>query len=86
MVWGAMSLSLLRIYPRRWGFLLTLTAMERVSEVVSHDFKYRLFHPEGVTFALPDLTNKSWTLRNPTSFYYHTYATSPFQVLPSVGG
>ena len=33
--------------------------MERVSEVVAHDLRYRRFHPEGVTFALPDLTKKS---------------------------
>ena len=33
--------------------------MERVSEVVSHDLRYRRFVPEGVTFALPDLRKKS---------------------------
>ena len=33
--------------------------MERVSEVVSHDLRYRRFVPERVTFALPDLTKKS---------------------------
>ena len=33
--------------------------MERVSEVVSHDLRYRRFVPEGVTFALSDLLKKS---------------------------
>ena len=48
------SLSL-KDLSQKLGFLLALTAMERVSEVVSHDLRYRRFHPEGVTFALPDL-------------------------------
>ena len=52
------SLSL-KDLSQKLGFLLALTAMERVSEVVAHDLRYRRFHPEGVTFALPDLTKKS---------------------------
>ena len=52
------SLSL-KDLSQKLGFLLALTAMERVSEVVSHDLRYRRFIPEGVTFALPDLTKKS---------------------------
>lgn len=52
------SLSL-KDLSQKLGFLLSLTAMERVSEVVSHDLRYRRFIPEGVTFALPHLTKKS---------------------------
>ena len=55
---GKESLSL-KDFSQKLGFLLALTAMERVSEVVSHDLRYRCFIPEGVTFALPDLTKKS---------------------------
>ena len=51
----------LKDLSQKLGFLLALTAMERVSEVVSHDLRYRHFIPEGVNFALPDLTKKSRT-------------------------
>ena len=52
------SLSL-KDLSQKLGFLLALTAMERAFEVVSHDLRYKRFAPEGVTFALPDLTKKS---------------------------
>ena len=35
------------------GFLLAVTSMDRVSEVVSHDLRVRCFSPEGVSFQLP---------------------------------
>ena len=38
------------------GFLLPVTSMDRVSEVVSHDLRVRRFSPEGVSFQLPFLT------------------------------
>ena len=40
---------------------MALTAMERVSEVISYDLRYRRFIPKGKTFAFPDLTEKSRT-------------------------
>ena len=42
------SLSL-KDLSQKLGFLLALTAMERVSEVVSYDLRYRRFVPEGVS-------------------------------------
>ena len=41
------------------GFLLAVTSMDRVSEVVSHDLRVRRFSPEGVSFQLPFLTKKT---------------------------
>ena len=52
------------------GFLFALTAMERVSEIVSHDLRYRRYIPEGVTFQLPGLAKKSSVGQNlKTSFH-----------------
>ena len=36
--------------------LLALSSAERGSELVAHDLRYRRFHPEGVSFNLPELT------------------------------
>ena len=62
------------LYPKdlsqKLGFLLALTAMERVSEIVSHDLRYRRYLPKGVSFQLPDLTKKSSVGQNlKTSFH-----------------
>ena len=49
----------LKNLSKKLGLLLALTAMERVSEVVTHDLRYRYFSPEEVTFQLTELTKKS---------------------------
>jgi hypothetical protein len=36
--------------------LLALTSAERGSELIAHDLRFRRFHPEGVSFNLPELT------------------------------
>ena len=53
---GSLSLKDL---SQKLGLLLALTAMERVSEVIAHDLRYRQFSPEGVIFHLFELTKKS---------------------------
>ncbi|PFX27543.1 hypothetical protein AWC38_SpisGene7776 [Stylophora pistillata] len=64
--WGTAGVDL----SQKLGFLLALTAMERVSEIVSHDLRYRRYLPKGVSFQLPDLTKKSSVGQNlKTSFH-----------------
>ena len=70
------SLSL-KDLSQKLGFLLALTAMERVSEVVSHDLRYRRFHPEGVTFALPDLTKKSRAGQDLKTSFHTSFEENP---------
>ena len=36
--------------------LLALTSAERSSELIAHDLRFRQFHPEGVSFNLPEFT------------------------------
>jgi hypothetical protein len=38
--------------------LLALTSAERGSELIAHDLRFRRFHPEGVSFNLPELTKR----------------------------
>ena len=52
------SLSL-KCLSQKLGILLAITSLERVSEVVAHDLRFRRFLPEGVVFELPDLVKKS---------------------------
>ena len=54
--YGSLSLKDL---SQKLGLLLALTAMERVSEVIAHDLRYRQILPEGVIFHLSELTKKS---------------------------
>ena len=56
---GANESLSLKDLSQKLGLLLDLTAMERVSEVVAHDLRYRCYIPEGVTFQLSVLTKKS---------------------------
>ena len=70
------SLSL-KDLSQKLGFLLALTAMERVSEVVSPDLRYRRFHPEGVTFALPDLTKKSRAGQDLKTSFHASFEENP---------
>ncbi|KAK2564249.1 hypothetical protein P5673_012496 [Acropora cervicornis] len=51
--------------------------MERVSEVISHDLRYRRFIPEGVTFALPDLTKKSRTGQDLKTSFHACFEENP---------
>ena len=71
-----MSLSLKDLY-QKLGFLLALTAMERVSEVVAHDLRYRRFYPEGVTFSLPDLTKKSRAGQSLKTSFHASFEENP---------
>lgn len=49
----------LKCLSQKLGVLLALTSVERVSEVVAHDLRFRRFLPEGVVFELPELVKKS---------------------------
>ena len=49
----------LKCLSQKLGVLLAITSMERVSEVVAHDLRFRRFLREGVVFELPDLVKKS---------------------------
>ena len=51
--------------------------MKRVSEVVSHDLRYRRFIPEGVTFALPDLTKKSRADQDVKTSFHASFEENP---------
>ena len=51
--------------------------MERVSEVVSHDLRYRRFNPEGVTFALPDLTKKFRAGKDLKTSFHASFEENP---------
>ena len=77
MVWGGNESLSLKDLSQKLGFLLALTAMERVSEVVSHDLGYRRFHPEGVTFALPDLTKKSRAGKDLKTSFHASFEETP---------
>ena len=53
----------------------TFTSTERGSELVAHDLRSRNYHPKGVAFNLPELTNNyaegilPCQLLRPASFY-----------------
>ena len=49
----------LKDLSQKLGLLLALTAIERVSEVIAHDQRYRHYSCDGLTFHLPELTKKS---------------------------
>ena len=49
----------LKCLSQKLGILLAMTSLERVSEVVAHDLRFRRFLPEGVVFELPELVKKS---------------------------
>ena len=46
----------LKQLSRKLAFLLASTSAERGSELVAHDLRFKRFHPEGVSFNLPELT------------------------------
>ena len=49
----------LKCLSQKLGVLLAITSMERASEIVAHDLRFRRFLPEGVVFELPELVKKS---------------------------
>ena len=49
----------LKCLSQKLGTLLAITSMERVSEIVARDLRFRGFLPEGVVFELVDLVKKS---------------------------
>jgi len=51
--------------------------MERVSEVVSHDLRYRREMPEGVTFALSVLTKKSRAGQDLKTSFHASFQENP---------
>ena len=48
----------LKQLSRKLAFLLAITSAERGSELIAHDLRFRRFHPEGVSFNLPELTKE----------------------------
>ena len=67
----------LKDLSQKLGILLALTAIERVSEVVAHDLRYRRYSPEGVTFELPVLTKKSRVGQNLKSSFHASFPVNP---------
>ena len=51
--------------------------MESVSEVVSHDLRYRRFIPEVVTFVLPDLTKKYRAGQDLKTLFHASFEENP---------
>ena len=47
---------ILKQLSKKLVVLLALSSAERGSELMAHDLRYRRFHPEGVSFNLPELT------------------------------
>jgi len=45
--------------------------------VDSHDLRYRHFNPEGVTFALPDLTKKSRVGQDLKTSFHASFEENP---------
>ena len=48
----------LKCLSQKLSILLAITSMERVSEIVAHDLRFRSFLPEGVVLELPELVKK----------------------------
>ena len=63
------QLSLKRL-SRKLAFLLAITSAERGSELVAHDLRFKRFHPEGVSFNLPELT-KTVQVGKPLKTSFH---------------
>ena len=59
------------------GFLLAVTSMDRVSEVVSHDLRFRRFSPEGVSFQLPFLTKKTKVGQSLKTSFHASFPSNP---------
>ena len=59
------------------GFLLAVTSTNRVSEVVSHDLRFRRFSPEGVSFQLPFLIKKTKVGQNLKTSFHASFPSNP---------
>ena len=57
--------------------LLALTAIERVSEVIAHDLRYRHYSCDGATFHLPELTKKSRVGSTFKSSFHASFPNNP---------
>lgn len=67
----------LKILSQKLGLLLALTSMERVSEIVAHDLRYRRFTPDEVVFDLPELTKKSRFHQSPKTSFHTSFPANP---------
>ena len=67
----------LKDLSQKLGLLLALTAMERVSEVIAHDLRYRRYSRDGVTFHLPELTKKSKVGSTLKSSFHASFPSNP---------
>lgn len=56
---------------KKLAFLLAITSAERGSELIAHDLRFRRFHPEGVSFNLPELT-KGVRVEKPLKTSFHS--------------
>ena len=74
---GSNDLLSLKILSLKLGLLLALTSMERVSEIVAHDLRYRRFTPDGVVFDLPELTKKSRFHQGPKASFHVSFPDNP---------
>ena len=51
--------------------------MDRVSEVVAHDLRFRQFSPEGVSFQLPELIKKTKVGQNLKTSFHASFPNNP---------
>ena len=58
---------------RKLAFLLAITSAERGSELVAHYLRFKHFHPEGVSFNLPELTKTVRVGKPLTSFFHSSF-------------
>ena len=74
---GPNNLLSLKVLSQKLGVLLGLTSLERVSEIVAHDLRFRRFLPEGVVFDLPDLTKKSRFQNSLKTSFHASFPSNP---------
>ena len=67
----------LKDLSQKLGMLLALTAIERVSEVIAHDLRYRHYSQDGVMFHLPELTKKSKVGSTLKSSFHASFPSNP---------
>ena len=74
---GPNNLRSLKVLSQKSGVLLGLTSMERVSEIVAHNLRFRRFLPEGVVFDLPDLIKKSRFQNSLKTSFHASFPSNP---------
>ena len=67
----------LKCLSQKLGVLLAITSMERVSEIVAHDLRFRRFLPEGVVFELPEFVKKSRFLHGFKKSFHASFPENP---------